>query len=56
MKYTVKEVKKFEKNKNPSDAVLSHWGKKRGNTVIKLKKPKVRRQCFCENVIRKLFK
>ena len=37
MKYTVKEVKKFEKKKNPSDALLSHWGKKRGNTVIKLK-------------------
>ena len=36
MKYTVKKVKKFEQNKNPSDALLSHWGKKRHNTVIKL--------------------
>ena len=36
MGYNVNEVKKFERHENPSDALLSHWGKKRGNTVIKL--------------------
>ena len=36
MRYSVNEVKKFERHENPSDALLSHWGKKRGNTVIKL--------------------
>ena len=36
MGYSVNEVKKFERHENPSDALLSHWGKKRGNTVIKL--------------------
>ena len=36
MGYSVNEIKKFERHENPSDALLSHWGKKRGNTVIKL--------------------
>ena len=36
MGYSVSEVKKFERHENPSDALLSYWGRKRGNTVIKL--------------------
>ena len=36
MGYNVSEVKKFERHENSSDALLSHWGKERGNTVIKL--------------------
>ena len=36
MRYSVNEVKNFERHENPSDALLSHWGKQRGNTVIKL--------------------
>ena len=36
MSYCVNEVKKFQRGENPSDALLSHWGKKRGHTVMKL--------------------
>ena len=36
MRYSANEVKTFEQHRNPSDALLSHWGKQRGNTVIKL--------------------
>ena len=36
MRYSVNEVNKFERHENPSNALLSHWGKKRGNTVIRL--------------------
>ena len=36
MRYSANEVKTFERHGNPSDALLSHWGKQRGNTVIKL--------------------
>ena len=36
MRYSVYEIRKFELCENPSDALLSHWGKKSGNTVIKL--------------------
>ena len=34
--YNADEVKKFELESNPADAVLSHWGTKVGNTVNKL--------------------